>query len=443
MRRQARKGGGRQLELTIERLGGRGDGIAAPGPGLPERPVFVPYTLPGDRVRARLTGEHAGGLRAELLELLEPGPGRIEPPCPHYGPCGGCSLQHLEDGRYADWKESLVGGALARRGFDVAGAGIAIGTLRRSPPGSRRRTALVLKRRRRGVLLGFHERQGAAVVDLSTCLLLRPSLTALLDPLRELGAALLSGEEEARIDLCETDSGIDLLWRDRTAPQRTARERLAAFAEEQDLARLSWAPSGRGEVEAEPIVIRRQPSVDLSGVAVSPPPGGFLQPTQEGEAAIVAEVARHLVGVEGRVADLYAGCGTVSFALAAEPARRVLAVEGSAAALDALLASARAAGLGERITAERRDLAQRPLLPAELAGFEALVFDPPRMGARAQAAAIAESALTRVIAVSCNPNSFARDARILADGGFRLHEVTPIDQFPWSGHLELVAFFGR
>ena len=434
MRRRARKGGGRQLELTIGRLGGRGDGIAATGPGLPERPVFVPYALPGDRVRVKLTGEHAGGLKAELLELIEAGPGRVEAPCPHFGLCGGCSLQHLEEQRYADWKQALVGGALARRGFDLARDGIAVGPLWRGPPSGRRRAALELARKRGEVRLGFHERQIHALVDLSTCLLLRPSLLALFDPLRALGADLLGPGEGVRLDLCETESGLDLLWRSAASPEREGLERLSAFAEAVDLARLSWAPIGRGEAMPEPIVIRRSPQVVFSGVPVALPPGGFLQPSAAGEAALVADVTR--------LADLYAGCGTFSFALAA-PGRRVLAVEGDQASVEALSAAARGAGLSDRVTAERRDLAQRPLLPEELAGYQALVFDPPRMGARAQCAMIAESALRRVVAVSCNPNSFARDARILADGGFRLREITPVDQFPWSGHLELVALFER
>lgn len=443
MRRRARKGGGRQLELSIGRLGGRGDGIAAPDPGLPARPVFVPYALPGERVRVKLSGEHAGGLKAELLELIEAGPGRVEPPCPHFGRCGGCSLQHLEESRYLDWKQGLVGGALARRGFDLARDGIAVAPLRRSAPNGRRRAALELARRRDGLRLGFHERQSQALVDLSTCLLLRPSLLALFEPLRTLGAALLGPGESARLELCETDSGLDLLWHGAAPPEREARERLSGFAEAQDLARLSWVPIGRGEATPEPIAIRRPPQVVFSGVPVALPPGGFLQPSVAGEAALVAEVGRLLAAVAGPVADLYAGCGTFSFALAAEAGRRAHAVEGDQAASAALAAAARGAGLGERVTLERRDLAQRPLLPAELDRFEALVFDPPRMGARAQAAAIAESGLARVVAVSCNPNSFARDARILADGGFRLTEITPVDQFPWSGHLELVAAFRR
>ncbi len=443
MRRRARKGGGRQLELSVARLGGRGDGIAAPGPDVPARPVFVPYALPGERVRVRLTGEHSGGLKAEILELIESGPDRVEPPCPHFGLCGGCSLQHLAADRYDAWKRDLVGGALARRGFDLERDAIGVAALRRAAPNGRRRAALELARRRGNVVLGFHERESHALVDLSTCFLLRPSLLALFEPLRALGDALLAPGDVARLDLCETDGGIDLLWRGAAPPDLAGREALSAFAETQDLARLSWAPIGRGESDPEPIVIRRAPQVVFSGVTVTPPPGGFLQPSRDGEAALVDEVTRLLADVEGPLADLYAGCGTFSFALAARGGRRLHAVEGDSAALESLAAAARGAGLADRLTTERRDLAQRPLLPEELAGYEALVFDPPRMGARAQAAAIAESALRRVVAVSCNPNSFARDARILADGGFRLTEVAPIDQFPWSGHLELVAAFAR
>jgi 23S rRNA (uracil1939-C5)-methyltransferase len=435
MRRRARKGGGRQLEARIEGLGARGDGFAS----LDGRPVFVPFTVAGDRVRLRLTGTRAGGLKGEVLELLEEGPGRTEPPCPHFGVCGGCALQHLTDAAYARWKQGLVAQALARRGFGE----VPVQPMIRIPPGTRRRATLAATRTETGVTLGFHGRESHAVVDLETCLILTPRLMSLLPPLRQALAPLLQARETAAVTLTETEEGPDLLVVSAQGPGLAAREALAAFAEGQDLARLTWAARAKaGEaLEPEPVVLRRPARLDFAGVAVEPPPGGFLQPTAAGEAALVERVLSYLPEAAAAVADLYAGCGTFTFPLAGRA--RVHAVERDEAALAALWSGARKADLAGRITIEARDLARAPVTAEELAGGDCVVFDPPRAGAREQAAEIARSTLPAAIAVSCNPNTFARDARTLVDGGFRLVEVTPIDQFPWTGHLELVASFRR
>ena len=430
MRRKSRRGGGRQAEATIESLGGRGDGLAR----LDGRPVFVPLTVPGDRVRLRVTGEKAGGFKAEVIELLTPGPGRVAPPCPHYGPCGGCALQHLDAARSADWKRAQVTQALARRGLPDA----PVRPLIVVPPGSRRRAALAAVRRRSELLLGFHERASHEVVDVTGCLLLTPGLLGLLPVVREGLAAVLREGQSAQLVLSETETGIDLLLRTRHDLDLAARQALAALAETADLARISWAePDG----VAEPVALRRPPRVTFGGVAVEPPPGGFLQPSLEGEGALTRLVLGSLPETAGRVLELYAGCGSFTFPLAGKA--RVHAVEGDQAALDALWAAARRANLAGRVGIEARDLARRPLEPSELAGFGCAVFDPPRAGAREQAERIARSDLPAAVAVSCNPNTFARDARILVDGGFTLAEVTPLDQFPWSGHVELVARFKR
>ena len=436
MRRRARKGGGRQAEVTVEAIGGRGDGLAR----FEGRPVFVPFTLPGDRARVRLTGKRAGGLKAEVVELIEAGPGRVEPPCPHFGPCGGCALQHLDDARYADWKSGLLPQALGRRGLGDA----VIEPMIRVPPGSRRRASLAALRRGGKVRLGFHGRDSHDIVDLETCLLLTLGLRALLRPLRAVLPAVLGEKEAARIVVAETEAGPDVLLVARGEPDLAAREALTRFAEDAGLARLSWAaPAAGGEdgLDPEPLTIRRPPSVHFGGVAVEPPPGGFLQPTAEGEAALTKAVLDYLPQGAARVAELYAGCGTFTFPLSARA--RVHAVEGDAAALAALWAAARKSDRAGGITVARRDLARAPLGPSELAGFDAVVFDPPRAGAKEQAEALAESGVRTVIAISCNPNTFARDARILVDGGFSLAEAMPLDQFPWSGHLELAALFRR
>ncbi len=442
MRRRARRGGGRQVELVIEGLGARGDGFA----GLDGRPVFVPFTLAGDRVRVRLTGERGGGYKAEVLELLEEGAGRIEPPCPHFGTCGGCALQHLSDAAYGDWKRDLVRQALAQRGLHE----VPVAPLVRIAPGTRRRATLAATRAsgRDGgkVVLGFHGRESHRVVDLETCLVLTPGLTALLPALRAALVPLLAAREVAALSLCETETGIDLLIVSATAPNLAAREALAALAEAQDLARLSWAGRATADAapEPEPVVTRRLPLLRFAEVAVAPPPGGFLQPTAAGEAALVARVLAYLPEGAATIAELYAGCGSFTFPLAKfRETVRVHAVERDAAALAALWAAARQAGLAGRITVAAQDLARAPVLAEDLEGGDCVVFDPPRAGAREQAAEIARSSVPAAVAVSCNPKTFARDARILVDGGFALVEVTPIDQFPWTGHLELVAKFRR
>jgi len=440
MRRRARRGGGRQVELVIEGLGARGDGFAR----FEERLVFVPSTLTGDRVRVRLTGERAGDFKAEVLELLEDGPGRVEPPCPHFGTCGGCGLQHLSDADYGAWKQGLVSQALAQRGLHD----IPVMPLVRIAPGTRRRATLAatLTPTPAGgakVVLGFHGRESHRVVDLETCLVLTPGLTALLPALRRTLVPLLADRESAALTLCETETGIDLLIVSDSVPNLAAREALAALAEAQDLARLSWAarPAAGAAPEPEPVVMRRAPLLHFAGVPVAPPPGGFLQPTAAGEAALVDRVLAYLPEGAETIAELYAGCGTFTFSLAQHG--RVHAVERDAAALAALWTAARQADLAGRITVTAQDLARAPVLAEDLDGGDCVVFDPPRAGAREQATEIARSNLPAAIAISCNPKTFSRDARILVDGGFTLVEVTPVDQFPWAGHLELVASFRR
>ena len=323
---------------------------------------------------------------------------------------------------------------LAKRGLAPA----SVRPLLRIAPGTRRRATLAAKKVGAAVRLGFRERDSHALVDVETCLLLTPRLVAAIPILRRGLAKVLRDGQSASLALCDTAVGLDLLLAAEGAPSLAEREALAALAEAADLARLSWSEPGG---VPEPVALRRPPRVLFAGVPVEPPPGGFLQPTVEGEAALVAAVLDLLPESAGRVADLFAGCGTFTFPMAARA--RVHAVEGDPAALGALTQAARLAGLAGRVGAETRDLARRPLGTDELARFDAAVFDPPRAGAKQQARQLARSRLATVIAVSCNAGSFARDARALVDGGYRLTRVTPIDQFPWSGHIELVAGFER
>lgn len=431
MRRRARPGGGRQIDVSVTELGARGDGVAKSGDGL----VFVPLSAPGDRLRLRLAGEKRGGaLLGEILEVLEESCLRVEPPCPHFGPCGGCQLQHLRAEAYSDWKQHLIATHLARQGLDPA----TVKPLTKVAPGSRRRAVFAARRRGRRLLLGFHEARSHNIVDLETCLLVTPSLLRLLAPLRAVLLNWLPDGAVAESVVAETETGLDLLIETETAPGLAAREALAAFGETQDLARLSWRRKGG---LPEPLAQRRLPRLTFGRAQVTPPPGGFLQPSREGEAALVEMVRAAIPASALRVADLYAGIGTFAFSLA-DPAR-ILAYEGDAEALAALEGAARLPALKGRVAGERRDLDRQPLRAEELDVFDAVVFDPPRAGAGAQAPHIAQSIVPTVVAVSCNPASFARDARTLVDGGYRLDQVTPLDQFPWSSHLELVAVFRR
>lgn len=411
-------------EVTILRLGAEGDGVA-------EGPLHVPGTLPGERVRVRPLSRG----RALLEAVLQPNPQRVAPPCPHAGHCGGCSLQHWAEAPYAAWKRGLLVEALARAGF----ADAPVGPLRRSPLASRRRADLALRRQGRAVVIGLHARGSAEVVDLSTCLLLAPPLLRVLPPLRAALASLSCLRREGSAIFNLLDSGLDLLLRTDRPPSPADRAALAAFARAQGIPRISWAPlHGLAETVAQHGPVR----IVFSGVAVAPPPGAFLQATAEGEAAIIAAV---LAGLPGRLPgrrrllDLYAGCGTLAFALARHGP--VLAYEGEAQAAAALDAAARAAGVPVRC--ERRDLSRRPLLPAELAEAAAVVLDPPYAGAAAQMPLLARAGVPRVILVSCNPAALARDLRPLRAAGYGVLAATPIDQFPFSAHLESVVVLGR
>jgi 23S rRNA (uracil1939-C5)-methyltransferase len=376
--------------------------------------------VPGDRVRVALEDARGDGLAGRVVELLAPGAARTSPVCRHFGACGGCAFQHVAPEAYARAKRALVVEALARAGLGDA----PVAPLRPLPPGTRRRARFAVRRGR----VGFQARASHDLVALEECAVLAPPIVALLPQLRR-----LRGNTGYAVTLAE--AGLDLVVERAAAPDLAALEALAAFAETADLARLSWRAQG----EVLPVAQRRPVRVVIADVAVDLPPDAFLQATPEAEAALAALVLDG-IGAATRVADLFAGIGTFTFALAGRA--RVHAVEAAPAALAALAGAARRAGLAQ-VMAEARDLENRPLEPAELGGFDAVVFDPPRAGAKAQARALARSAVPRVIAVACNPATFARDAAALVAGGYRLERVAPVDQFVWSPHVELVARFAR
>ena len=404
-------------EFIIEDMGAGGDGIA-PGP------FFIPFTLPGERVRATPLGAN----KARLDAVLEPAADRVAPPCAHFGACGGCTLQHWAEPSYAAWKRAKLAEALSRAGYDAA---IAEGFT--TPRNSRRRADWGLERRADGtVAIGFHQRGAHALVPMRECHVLRPEMVALLAPL---AAALRPLEALRRLGSVLVnwlDTGPDILLSTDGALTEGDRRRLAAFAEAESIARIAW----KGETAAQ----RGTPGITLGGAQVQPPAGAFLQATAEGEAAIVAAVLAALppkLTPRAKLADLFCGLGTLSFPLARHGV--VDAFEGDAKAVAAL---SRAAG-GGRVRAHRRDLQRQPLLPLELKPYAAVVLDPPFAGAPEQVAQLARSQVRRVIYVSCSPAALSRDAAVLRQGGFALHSAVPVDQFLWSSHLESVVAFTR
>jgi len=404
-------------EVQIFALGHQGDGETADG-------LYVPYTVPGDRVRAEFDG-----IRGRLLEVLSPGPNRATPPCKHFGTCGGCALQHLSETYYREWKVDVIRQALAQRNV----TGYEMKPLVTVAPRSRRRATLSAKQTREDIVLGFQERGSTFIVDLEECHVIDRRLEALIPQLREALAGELPRSGQCEIGLTLTDTGIDMTLGlpgvEIDGPRRTA---LAKLATHLHLARLTV----NGDIVAQ----ANAPSLKWAGVYVSPPAGAFLQAVPSAEQAMQTLVLQG-VGHVRKVADLFAGCGTFTLPLAKIAA--VTAFEADADAVAALKEGARHAHGMKPITVERRDLFRRPLLPHEFEAFDAVVLDPPRAGAKTQCDHLAGAKVRRAVMVSCNPGTFARDARTLIDGGFKLREVAPIDQFLWATHVELVARFER
>lgn len=405
------------MRLTIERLGHLGDGIAA-------GPIFVPGALPGEVIEAEVSGE-----RATSFRILAPSPDRVSPPCPHYRACGGCSLMHASDAFVAGWKVAVVRSALLAHGLDAAFRPIVT-----SPPRSRRRATLAGRRTKTGALVGFHGRASGMISDIGGCQLLHPDLMSVLPALARVTALGASRKGEIAMTVTLTDGGVDLAVTDGKPLNQSLFSALSSLAAEAGLARISW--------NGETVATLHPPQQSFGPARVTPPAGAFLQATRQGEAALVGAVTE-AIGGAARVADLFAGAGT--FALPLTTRAEVHAVEGEAAMLAALDAGWRqAAGAGlHRLTHEARDLFRRPLLAAELARFDAVVIDPPRAGAEAQMRELARSPVPVIAAVSCNPVTFARDARILADAGWRIDWLQVVDQFRWSPHVELIARFVR
>jgi 23S rRNA (uracil1939-C5)-methyltransferase len=399
--------------VTIDRLGHLGDGIAA-------GPIFVPQTLPGEVVEGELDGDTLTGVR-----IVTPSPARVKAPCAHARTCGGCMMQHAGDGFVAEWKLGIVKGALEGQGISTLFRPILT-----SPPQSRRRATLAARRTKGGVLMGFHARGSDTLVAVPQCQLLHPDLMAVVPALEAM--VRLGGSRTVEMGLTVTRSlaGPDVVVTGGKEADAPMQMELARLCEAHGVARLTW--------NGEAVSLRAMPMQRFGRALVAPPPGAFLQATAEGETALLQAVAL-AVGSARKITDLFAGVGTFSLALAERA--EVHAVEGDKAMMAALDKGARGAEGLRRVTVETRDLFRRPLEPDEFKGVEAVVIDPPRAGAEAQMRTLAEAKVPVIAAVSCNPVTFARDARILIAGGYSLDWVQVVDQFRWSPHVELAARF--
>jgi 23S rRNA (uracil1939-C5)-methyltransferase len=406
-------------ELHIERLGQRGEGIAS----TPDGPVYVPYALAGETILAEVSGE-----RGKLIEILAPSPARIEAFCQYYGVCGGCAVQTLAPDAYADWKRNLLVDALRHAGL----APPVDPLINAHGEGRRRATFHARYEKSSAAKVGFMQARAHEIVAIDACPILAAALQPAPQIAQRIARALAGAGKPLDILITSTLSGLDVDIRGHgtLSPQET--QSLVRVAEADDLARISN--------HGVRVIERRLPLLRMGRADVALPPGGFLQATQAGEEALAEKVSTAASGAR-RIGDLFAGLGTFSLRLAEKA--RVHAVDSESAALEALSKAARSTPGLQPLTIEMRDLFQRPLSADDLARFDVIVFDPPRAGAEAQARALAASKVPLVVAVSCNVQSFARDAALLTAGGYQFESVTPFDQFRYSPHVEIVGVFRR
>jgi 23S rRNA (uracil1939-C5)-methyltransferase len=406
------------VNLLIERLGHHGDGIAKG----PDGPIYVSQALPGEEVEGTLNGDHLTDAR-----IVTPSPDRKKPPCSHARTCGGCLLQHASDPFVENWKQGIVRGALSAQGLDAP-----FRPTLTSPPRSRRRATLAARKTKGGALLGFHARGSDLIIPVPNCQLLHPDIIATFPVLEAI--TRLGGSRTVELALTVTRSlaGPDISVTGGKPIESNLQLELARLAEQHGLSRLTW--------NGETVALRTAPMQRFGKALVAPPPAAFLQATEQGEAALLAAVT-DAIGPARRIADLFAGCGTFALPLAEQA--EVHAVEGDATMTAALEKAWRNTEGLKKIVTETRDLFRRPLEPDEFKGIDAVVIDPPRAGAEAQFATLSRSKVPVIAAVSCNPATFARDARMLVQAGWTLDWVQVVDQFRWSSHVELAARFSR
>jgi len=409
-------------QLHIGRLGHRGDGIA----DTPDGPIYVPYTLPGETVTVERVAGHPD--RRHLVRVNKPSRERIEAVCKHFGACGGCALQHWSLAEYHLWKRSLVVQALAQASVIAP-----VGDLIDAHGAGRRRAVLHARRGTHDILeVGFTAPRAHHIVAVDECPILAPGLDDALPVVWAIAETLSPAGKPLDIQTTATGSGLDVDLRGSGALSAERLSALARVAAAHNLARLTR----HGELVAQ----RAQPLLQVGRCQVPLPPGAFLQATVEGEDTLARLVVEH-IGKAKQVADLFAGIGT--FALRLAERTGVSAADSDAAMIKALDRAASTTSGLKPVRTQTRDLFRRPFMANELKAFDAVVFDPPRQGAEAQARELAKSAVPVVVAVSCDAATFARDSRVLLDGGYRLAAVTPVDQFRYSHHVEIVGNFVR
>ena len=433
--------------VTITHIGGRGDGVGtvryAHNYQEADYSVFVPASLPGETIIAQPLSISKQGIKARILELESAAPSRQPPQCNAFPACGGCSFQHWVPNEIDRWKHQLITHHLERAHVNAANIRPAL----ISPEKSRRRACFHIKRLADTAVVGFRERMGMHIIDPDGCNIIDPRLSNLKTALVEFALAYLpvGSTIEARANLLASGDGAShtglclYLQNKALQPLWTAKiqRALCAWSAEQNLARLSIDDHGTPLTIYAPT----QPKVRFGKINVTPPPGAFLQATKHGEHSLQQAVAEILAG-HTYVADLFAGCGTLSLPLI-DQLSAVLAVESDSAALAALKAGIDAAGQGSRLTIKHRNLFDVPLLPDELTKITGVIIDPPRSGALAQCQQLAGADVATIAMVSCNPASFAKDAACLTTAGFTLDWIQPVDQFIFSNHLELVGAFTR
>jgi 23S rRNA (uracil1939-C5)-methyltransferase len=408
--------------LVIDRLGHFGDGIAADSGGA----VYVPGALPGETVEVENIAGHPD--RRRLLQIITASPKRISPICPHFGVCGGCGVQHWDGESYRAWKRGLVVEALERAGLDAP-----VADLVDAHGAGRRRMVLHARRGAHDLLeVGFSAARAHRVVAIDRCPVLAKSLDGAIEAAWEIAEAFGPTEKPLDLHVTSTDAGLDVDVRGSGPLAPALVSSLARIANKRDLARLTR--------HGENVVLTRTPSLRMGKANVPLPPAVFLQATAEGETVLARLVLASCSGAS-HAADLFAGVGP--FALRFAERMQVHAVDYDEPALAALKRAAAATSGLKPVTVERRDLFRRPLTAPELKPYDVAVFDPPRQGAEMQSRELASSTAPRIVAVSCNPTTFARDASVLVHGGYRLVEVTPVDQFRYAAHVEIVGLFER
>lgn len=405
--------------LKITRLGALGDGIAEHN----GRDLFVPFALPGETVEAEINNGHA-----DVVNIVDASPDKQTPPCTHFKSCGGCATQHMGTETYQEWKRAIVVQALAAQKIDAP-----VEPLVQCKTHARRRAVFACENNSDGFALGFHKAQSHDVVAIEMCSVLVPEITDRLSELLKLGKMIAAGRRAVfKMTVLAAENGLDITITELASISEETRKAASRFCVQQRFARLTY--------EDELLIEVLPPNIKFGEVTVVPPAGGFLQAVKAAEDQMAALVTKHLKSSK-HVVDLFCGSGT--FALQIAKKSRVFAIEFDAPALNALDNAKRHATGLKPITHERRDLFRRPLLPRELEDYTGVVFDPPRAGAEAQCKNLAKSKIAKIAAVSCNPQSLARDVRILLDGGYSIDKIVPIDQFLWSAHVEVVVLLSK